>query len=479
MKLAEAVRIDPFVLAVSDTGFPRVLPTGERLEQVETEELPTDWKGFSSVRRLYLGRIRASTVTSEQQEALTKWLTRGGELVVLTGENFYLQDTPWLREILPLKIDEIRLVEALGAHVAIGEPQGEVLYEQAGVPLLVRRFLGHGSVFASAVDLLEPGAVQGPLWAKLTPDSTELLPPSLLGLELFRQMELHFPSKPFVGTLLALYAAGFGLLSLWILRRPRWLIEQETGGWRVFFFIAGWIGLFTGLTLGYLQKPEFTSRAQSLEIGFIRGSDQTPWAWVQSWYGLFPKRGVSLELPIESDALVQPQDETSLKLDAQPDHLQIGFSPAPLVAWKPQYLYAEELIPLPVQLQVDESSKDVRSPVVRVYNTSQWTLKDAVVLQRGIYYSLGDLPPGKAREVALNEVGANSWSSAVDRASPGFAGRARQQLYSTAEVELQRNASNCILLAWVMEGSLATQPDENRWNLKLLFIESVKRGMRT
>lgn len=478
VKLTDAIRTDPFVLAVSDVGFPRVLPTGERVEQVKTEELPSDWKGFSSVRRLYLGRFHANALTLEQQVALLKWLTRGGELVVLTGENFYLQDTPWLREILPLDVHEIRQVEALGVPVAVGQAQGEVLHAQAELPLLVRGSLGQGSVYVSALDLWEPGTVQRLLWMKLTPETAELPRPSPLGVELFRQMELQFPPKTTVGALLVLYATGFGLLSLWVLRRPCWLAGRESSAWRVFFVTLGWIGLFSGLTLVYVQKPEFTRRAQSLEVGWILGSDRTPWAWMRSWYGVFPKRELSFEWSMERDALVLPQESTSLALHEQPDRLGIGISPTPLQAWKPQYLYAEELVPLEIQLEADESPKDVRNPVVRVYNASRWTLSDATLLQKGIYYSLGDLSPGKAREVALTGMGANSWLNAVEGASGqlGFEGRAKQQLYSSVRGELRHKEENYVLLAWIKEERPAPQPYENRWTLKLLLIESAKRG---
>ncbi len=492
IRLLDAVRSEPFVLVVSDTSFPRVLPTGEQIEQVEGSELPSDWKGYASVRRLYVGRFYSRNLTPEQQVALEQWLSRGGELVVLTGDNFYVQDAPWLRRLLPLDIDEIQRVETLGARIVVGRSRGEVIYEQEGFPLLVRGQQGRGTIYVAALNLLEPSTVQRSIWAKLSPSVTELPTSSPLGTELFREMELQLPPKAFLGGLLALYAAGFGLLSLWLLRRPRWvtgsasemqaLVGIRAHGWGVFVLLVSWIGLFAGLTLSYLQKPEFTRPAQSLEVSLIRGDTRIPWAWMQSWYSVFPKRTLSLELPLERPALVLPQEETSLTVGLQPERLQLEFSPTPLEAWKPQYLYLEDMLPLQIQLEVDEKPGDVRTPAVRVYNASNWALRDAVLVQRGIFYLVGDLPPGKAKEVALGDGGASSWPSAGDRrgGSFDFEGRVKERLYSMIQPEIQaqlkRGDGNSVLLAWASEEGFPVQPHENRWILKLLLIVATREG---
>lgn len=492
IRLRDAVRSEPFVLVVSDTSFPRVLPTGEQIEQVTASELPSDWKGYASVRRLYVGRFHARNLTPEQQVALEQWLSRGGELVVLTGDNFYVQDAPWLRGLLPLDIDEVKLIETLGARLVVGRSRGEIIYEQEGIPLLVQGQRGRGTVYVAALNLLEPSTVQNSIWAKLSPSGTELPPSSPLGIELFREMELQLPPKALLGGFLALYAAGFGLISLWLLRRPRWVTGSESDmqallgirahGWGVFVLLVGWIALFAGLTLSYLQKPQYTRPAQSLEVSLIRGDTHIPWAWMQSWYSVFPKRTLSLELPIERHALVLPQEETSLTVGLQLEQLQLAFSHSPLEAWKPRYLYLEEMLPLQIQWEVDEKPVDVRIPLVRVYNASNWALWDAVFVRRGIFYLVGDLLPGKAKEVALGDGGASSWPSAGDRKGEvfDFAGRVKERLYSMIQPEIQaqlkRGDGNGILLAWASEGSFPVQPHENRWILKLLLIAATDEG---
>ncbi len=473
--LADAARSDPFVLALSEVGFPGALPTGEQVEQIELEQLPLNWKGYAAVRRIYLGRFHSNALTPEQQEALVKWLIRGGELVVFAGENFYLQEAPWLREILPFEVEDVRFVPDLGAVAVVGQPRGEVLYREAGWPVLVRGPLGRGWVYFSAADLINL-RVTTP-WQRLIPERTEIPPPSTLGPELFHQRELRYPSAPLMGGLLALYVGGFGLLSLWMLRH--WIEGAGRGegrGWRVLLLLLSWALLSSGILVGYLEKPELTSRLQSLEVGLIWGTDQTPWALSQSWYSVIAKRRMTPTWTVGRDALLLPLEEASVTLVMQRTRAQMAFWPLPLSAYQPEHLYMEELVSLPVQIEMDEA-QGVRAPLVRVYNQSPWTLEEAVLLRRGIYYALGDLPAGAAREVFLGDRGSGSWPVEMGRTPmTNLEGQAKQKLYAQAQAELEGRDPPWALLAWAKQESLERQPSEHRWTLKLLVIEGMSRS---
>ncbi|MFQ6090803.1 MAG: hypothetical protein ACE5LD_05125, partial [Candidatus Bipolaricaulia bacterium] len=136
-------------LALGEASFPGELPTGERLIQVEPESFPPEWPGLLGVRRIYLGRFNPSYLSGKQREALVRWLEWGGELVALGGANWYLQDSPYLRELLPFKPRGIGQRE--GRPAVLGEPRGEVLY-QDGIPVLIAGRRGRGRVIFSTVN---------------------------------------------------------------------------------------------------------------------------------------------------------------------------------------------------------------------------------------------------------------------------------------------------------------------------------------
>jgi hypothetical protein len=478
--LADLVSSKPLVLMLSDGGYLQVLPTGERVINLTAEELPGDWRGYSGVRRLYLGRFNPNEFEPAQREALRRWLVRGGELVVLAGQNAYLQDAPWLREIIAFEVKGVRWVEELGAHAAVGHPSGEILYSEAGLPLLVRSRIGRGRIYFSALDLRGAGETERAIWTALAPEKTEALGPLPLGPELFRKMELRYPDKLLMGGLLILYIAGVGLFSLWALRQPHW------SGWRVLIITAAWLGLFTGTSFAYLKRPEFGSRVQALEIGLIwrsaqgipctsDGADdlQPPCALIQSWYSALAKRTLPFELAAGPDTLLLPLEGTSFTLQLEPDHLRLRFLPAPLEAGSVNHLYLEDVVPLPIEAEVEEGQGAFRGPLVRVYNGSSWPLRGVVFWREGIYYPLGDLAAGSARETAISGLGAGAWLRADGW---DFEDRVRWSLFKAAQAELEYLKPDWTLFAWVEGTSLAGHPAEDRWTIKLLILVGPERA---
>jgi len=470
VKLGEAVSSEPLVIVLSDLELLRVLPTGERVEYLDERSLPKDWRGYGGVRRLYLGRFDVHLLSADQIEALLQWVSSGGELVVLSGENFPLQDAPWLRDLLPFRVEGVRSLEGFGEEVVVGIPLGEVLDQQGAYPLLVRGEWGLGRVYLSTISLGGSGEAEQAVWERLTPQAVDQTGPPPLGRELLRQKELHFPARFLIGGLMALYVIGFGLLSL---RMVRQVPSNRGKGWRNLLVIAAWIALFTAVTMGYLERPAFTRPVQSIEVGLIRASARTPWALVQSWYSLLVKRAIPLELEAARDALVMPLGGTSLSLREDPDALRIAFPPSPIGAWEQRHLYIEELIPLKidVELEAQGDSAAVRKPILRVYNKSQWRLRDLVFQQGRIYYRVGDLLPGEAQEIGLSGPGEGLWPSFSEEGETfDFEGRVRQRLYREVQPQLERSGQG-FLLAWVEDERLRVDPQEDRRGLKLLVIE--------
>lgn len=489
VSLADTESSDPLVLMLSEAELLKILPTAERVEYISAEDLPRNWKGYEGVRRLYLGRFDLHALRSDQQDALLQWLVHSGELVVLSGENFPLQDTSWLRGLIPFRPEGLRRFDELGAQVVIGRPLGEVVYSDAGLPLLVRDRVGRGRVYFSTLALSGSGGAEREVWKRLIPSPSDLAHPPPLGLELLREMELRYPNKALIGGLMALYVIGFAIVTLRIIRRTplRWEsledLPRGVKGWQSLLMIISWIALFVALTVGYLQQPALTRRAQSVEVGYVWASDRAlctaegaepskvPCALIQTWYSVIVKRTLPLELLSPRDALVLPLERTGVALTIEPKHLRIAFTPTPMMAGEQKHLYVEEVIPFKVRVEVETGgAAGVRRPVIRVYNESRWHLREMAYWHEGIYQLLGDLPPGEAREMSLSEAGTNVWPGMEGlEGRLGFGERVRQRLYQGFQEGLER--SKGLLLAWVEDEGLKLHPEEDRWRLKLLIVE--------
>ncbi len=475
---------DPLVLLISEADYPRVLPTGERVEQVDVERLPRDWRGYAGVARLYLGRVNVGRMSSEQQRALTRWLAGGGTLVVLTGENFYLQDDPWLRELLPVQIEDVREIA-----VARARPNSETLLREGELPLVVRGRFNQGWVYFSALDLSGRDEGERVYWEQLAPPAptrTEEGSPAL-GTELFQTMELYSPSRTVLTGLLATYLIGIGLLSLWVIRRSRRydafgeLVEpaeedrpgEGASGWRVLVLLLGWVLLTLAGALTYMKQPAFASQAQSLEIGILWGEADSPWMKIQSWYNVIIKRPTSLELTSDRDAKVVPLEGTGLSLRSEPDRQRIRFLPREAAPWEQRGLFLEEIRPRLVRVRIHAA--DVRTPQFQVYNESSWPLLDVVLRKGEIYYGVGDLPPGAAREASAGGTGNRAWPSLLLETAR-FEDRLKVSLFREIEREIGAESEDWILLAWIPQESLERAPGEHRLIWKLLVIRIPEGG---
>lgn len=481
---------DLLTLMASDGGYLKSLPTGEQVEFIRPEQFPTDWRGYAGVRRLYLGRVTAATLAPVQQEALRRWLVQGGQLVVLAGEHAHLQNVPWLRDLVPFQLEEVHRVDELGASIALGHPQGDVLYWGAGLPLLVRDRVGRGAVYYSALALTGSGEVEETLWRMLAPGEAEaaISQQAALGMELFRHMRLPYPDKAILIGIFALYIVGIGVLSLWVLRRPRWLGGQGElsdprlpgQGWRVLLALGGWIGLFTAVTFAYVGQPAFTGQAPSLETGFIWGSDRMHLAHTESWYSVIAKRPLDLAWDLNYEVLAYPQGGTDMALRSEPKRSSLGFPERRVAAYAIKDFSIEAVVPLGIRVEVE--SEAVRKGEGRIYNESRLYLHEAAfmagdtTLRDGgerdeIYYPLGDLPPGSAREVGFDEMGATAWPGARPGHGPAnFEDHAKHVLYQAAKEALERRRPAWALLAWVQDGGFPPHPHESRRVLKLLVV---------
>ena len=467
--LTSLMQLDPLTLLVygGEAGYPRVLPTGERVAQLEPEELPQDWRSYTGVSRVYLSRVDLRRFQPSQAQALKQWLTYGGELVILAGPEFFLQDPAWLRDLLPVRI---QLVD--GEANVEPLPNREVLTRAGSRVLLVRGRVGRGWVYFSVLDLRDEGPLERAIWNRLVPPVRRESPsPSAsLGLELFSQMRVTQPSRLVLGGLLGLYVIGIGLLTLWLLRYPRWLGSEASAGWRVLAILAAWVALHTLAVWGYYRQPALSSPVQSLEIGWIWGRAGEPWAYSQTWYSLVAKRPLPepLEIRAARGALIRPVEASGLTLDVERDHLSVQFEPSALSLGEPEGLLIESVRPLPIRI-----TGNVRGSSMRLYNESPWRLQDLMLWRDQVFYALGDLGPGEALEI--------NWRKLQGRIRLGlesgiwsFEGYVKRELYAIAEREIQRSEPPWALLGWIDgdEEELARSPFEHRRILKLLLLEA-------
>lgn len=483
--IPEEFESDPMVLVVSDAGFLRTLPSGERAEYVDVELLPNDWRGYDGVRRIYLGRVRADLFSKRQQNALKNWIYQGGELVVLGGENFFLQNRPWLSDLLPMAVSSIDQTGPNGLPpIAIGETLGDVLTSVNSIPLLLRRALSRGAVFFSTIDLSHSGEAEQAVWSDLDPGLVRNSKISLLGSELLDEMNLFYPDKVLIGGVLVFYLILFAYVSLWILKQPRWLIQRdrESGvplgrrqqGWKVVTFIGVLVATVTLPALGYLSQPLFGSNFYSVEVGVISGQNGFDSGWNRNWYSVVAKKELSFQLAATDQSLINPLLNTSLMTAEHTDTYDLTFQPEVMQSWSKRHLYLEQMIPIEVRVDIQGRLSAVSQPQIQVYNEGQWHLEGVTVRRGRTYYALGDLPANMSLDRTLPQKGSTSWPE-VDQYRDlwSFDEKVKKGILNHLENDgrsIHSSEEDWVLYAWLKLDQLSEQRGEHRSKLKLLVL---------
>lgn len=280
--LRDVGQAELLVVALSETGFPSALPNGQTPLNVPAEQLPELASGFEALGRIYLGRFSLGALSQRQRQALWQWVQLGGDLVVLGGNNWFVQDDPDLRARLPLApegVTDVAYADGRTLPTLVGRLRGSVIFASLdNRPLVLRRSLGLGRVWLTTVDPLAQDMPAG-FWSALeaAPFQNEV-PFDTLAQETFMQQPLVFPSRLLIASILVTFVAGMALLSWLGLRRP-W----ATGA------LLGWVALAGAVAMVVLNQPNFSRPLTAVELALESVPVEGP-GYQRTWLGVYAQR---------------------------------------------------------------------------------------------------------------------------------------------------------------------------------------------
>lgn len=423
---------------VSDTpaaldGLSDMTPLGgtSRVAQLRISDLPERPQAWQSLDALVVSNADTGALTAAQKQALELWLGSGGKLLV-TGGAQWQRTTAGLSEFLPVEIQSTRNVTSLsslsayvndqsrleaGATLPVGAMRegAQALVEQDGILILSQRTVGFGAVYYLAADpstnplagwagmktLYEQAlATRPPLpsWA-VTSFDTEY--PNTTEQALGAMKELSMPSIFYICGLLGLYVVVMGPLNFLILRRAK----RRELAW---ITIPALVILFSCVfyATGFSFRG-FTPILNRLMV--IQAWDGAPQANVKALVGVYSP--VRAQYDITADAGFLPhafsggfgelQSDNNWAVLQQDDSTTVPDTRVEIAGMKALILEGSlPALPISHTLTIDlgKSSPSVSGTVV---NSSEFTLKDAMLVTPGGWKKLGDLNPGASADVNL------------------------------------------------------------------------------
>jgi hypothetical protein len=301
------------------------------------ELFPPSALACSGVSVMVLG-AGAERMNSEQWRALLNWVKLGGSLIVPGGAGaLYLQNAA-LRSVLPVQVQGLQALPSLKAVGTFAgqpppqgsasitrsrpRPEGEVLLQQDGIPLIVRRAYGLGAIlflaFSPWDQPMRGYAGNGAFWLSLLRNAPDL-PPSYLMLSLYEShtgasgglsfgpgaVPMSFPTRfqvrmPAAELVIGLLLAYFVLVvpvNYFVLRRLRAL----DWAWLTVPLIAVLFVLVLARLAGDLYRKPLSGDIQTALI--LPPGERDAYA-VNSVMFFFPKAGL-YDLQFEGSEMVE------------------------------------------------------------------------------------------------------------------------------------------------------------------------------
>jgi len=422
------------------------------LEPLAPEDLPRRWTSYEGVSRIVWGRLDPAQLSAEQRSALLGWLLRGGELVIVSGENWYEQSSAegtWWADLLPITNGRVMRHQETAWLEGDLRAGARVVVSAAGRPVMWERPVGQGRVLLVALATL-PESIKLP----------ERSPPERASegdhaiIRALGALVVPFPAREVIGGLLLAFVIGVGISGLLATHRRKISLGIALAA------VALSVVLFQ-----YQHRPEFSNERYAVHIGVVRIWSDQPIAWEQDWYGVFFRRSQDERFVVAADSVraVKP----ALWAAAHPagEFIAEIVSPQARVLHfrsmrdSVRFFSAERMTEPLVQFTVHSA---VTPPQIWVYNRSSVILQDAVVRIGQDLYRLGTVAAQTELRRPLSELSRISPAEWLASLPEG-----RRMVWQQWG---DRNASPA-LIGWLEDGSVWAKADrEARTVLRLVTV---------
>ncbi len=488
-------------------------------------DLPDVAVAWHALDVLVLNDTDTAQLTAEQLAALEVWVSTGGQLVVTGGASWQKTAVP-LQTWLPVTLagsetvaDLPGLVEEMGIPFRDPGPyvvttsslaRGELLFHEAGLPLLAQVPHGRGVVYFLALDprfapLLDWDGAE----VMFAAVANRLSPPSLWGVgpeegyaaqgAVTSLLDVNLPSVWQLVGFLLLYTVAVGPANYFILKRRKRLE-------RAWITLPLMIVAFTTVTYftGFQMRG---SKAIINQLAVAYSQADGSQARIYSLVGLYSPRRSTYDLIFPSDTLVKPlanvftsptgadPNATAITYAAEHSVDGVRVDVSDIETFTAQT--ARPAIDIAGQGVLNQEGGFLRIKAT-IQNNSSITLEDAALLFGGTAVSMGDIQPGQTETVSQIVRGSStSTGTAYGTYNAPLSGQAdvllgydyyndaklypRFQFFQALEGEglggstgLSLPRSNAVLIGWSKEPQIEISLDKgavNYTSTTLYFIE--------
>ncbi len=424
-------------LAFDSLGMSARPDSQARVVYPHAQNLPDVWSAYDGVDAVIVRDTAAQRLRAAQVSALERWVFTGGTLVFTGGLPALTLSGSGLERLLPVEVGgfveadglpslaaflgasraPVGTIALAGARVLVGE----LLVEQNGAPLVVRRGFGAGWIWFFAFDCAAPALASwegmGSLWRAVTAregPARQSEEGRSLGEDPWMQPLLASPAFAFPSSLAVLAFAGCYLLLLLPLA-VRKISSQVRASVRIVVFVAAPL---LASTAGFLlfNRIMFDARDMLADVARIECASGDSLGLVTEKVGILAAPGGRCAMSLQGRGVaVEEVSGKPFTVEESGD----GRSGAAVVTGTAGSPFSGALFILSSVVDFPLSGNLVEQGAslgLTVSNATGYALTDTMLVSRGLIYPVGVIPAGAMEQRAF---------SRTDATRPGDAGAQR------------------------------------------------------
>lgn len=287
-----------------------------RVFYVKAKDLPCRWIGYDGVDILIIDDVSSIDLEDNQREALKKWLSVGGTLIITARGDYGKFTSPLLLRLLPVEIKEkVNLnppfsflkedFEKVSGNLEVWKiysSSGKVKIKEKNIPLLVRFKKGDGQIFFLTADFSSPSFRDWPgrwkIWEEMIEKKRLVsIPQGMLNGIIKSLFLLQKPSYPSRGRFLLFLGIYFLALSIFYFIAREKFSEKWSQQGIFLFLIIVFFSFSSYFLFGHKIKEENTFLK---ETSIYYKSGESPSARVESYFLLFSSREDNFKLETQT-----------------------------------------------------------------------------------------------------------------------------------------------------------------------------------
>jgi len=450
-----------------------------RVFYVKMENLPCQWIGYDGVDILIIDDVSPINLEDSQREALKKWLSVGGTVIITARGDYGKFTSPLLLHLLPVEITgKVNLSppfsfleenpEGASGNLEVWKiysPSGEVKIKEKNIPLLVRFKKGEGQIFFLTADFSLPTFRDWPgrwkIWEEMIEEKRLVSFPRgmLNGIteSLFLLQKPSYPSREKFLLFLGIYLLVLSIFYFIYRKRfsEKWKHRRMFLFLIIVFFSFGSYFLF-----GYKIKQENTFLK---EISIYYKSGENSSARVESSFLLFSSQEDNFKLETQAKtSFVSALSGESEKIHKD---LELLFSDGKMFfsffaePWSLYSFRVETISDFPL---IGKAEKEEDSFKIILKNLNLFPLEDILVIYKEKYLFLKKLFPLSERELNFNSgEGKNMYISSLSEEKREIL----NQIFKYKKIK-ELSLENPLLIGWFQESPHSTVEIEERISRK-------------